>query len=468
MRDWLGNTIVGANIIRPFYDTILSDMDFGKEVIRNGIWYRGNCSELASFYGQMDDYVGNGSFWSQGGANPKIRKIHSGLPALIVDTLADLTVGDFLGVKVCSQGDGRTDWEDIADGNDFNKLLSKAVRQVLALGDGAFKISFDGEVSPHPIIEFFGGDRVRFNYRRGRVYEVVFLSDFEGQARNDKLVLEEIYSNKGIRYRLVNGKGEEVIGEKPADVEHNLGINLAVPLIFDDNPKFEGRGKSIFDSKIGAFDAIDEIISQWVDALRDGRVQKYIPAQMLPRNPHNGKLQAMNAFESRFVQTEMDLAEGADNSIKVVQPHIDTEAFEASYANFLNIALQGILSPSTLGIDLKRSDNAMAQREKEKATLYTRGKIIGGLRVALAQLTRVVMALNDALYANVPVDYEVQAEFGEYAAPSFDSQIESVGKGVQLGIISVETALEQLYGDTWTTQQKNDEIRRLCQKNGGN
>ncbi|MDR2167529.1 MAG: phage portal protein [Clostridiales bacterium] len=459
VRDWLEIVPVDGRGV-----SVLSDADFEKEIFRNKLWYRGNAAELAGFYGGQDDLIGNRSFWAEGGRNLRIRKIHSGLPALIVDVLSDIALGDFLGVRVQQDGEGvpafagMTMWDRIAEENGFTRLLAKAVRTTLALGDGAFKISFDGEMSEYPIVEYFGGDRVRFNYSRGRVDEIVFIQNLED------MTLEEIYHRGGIKYRLTNAKGEEIAGERPPDIEHNLGIMLAVPLIFDENPKFEGRGKSIFDGKIGAFDALDEVISQWVDALRDGRVQKYIPLGLLPRNPNNGQVQGLSSFESRFIQTEMDLAEGADNSVKIIQPQIDTDALADSYAGFLNLALQGILAPATLGLDLKRNDNAAAQREKEKATLYTRGKIIDGLRSCICKLVSVTLAAYDALHGRAAGDYQVQVEFGDYAAPDFGSQIEIVGRGVAAGIISHKTAVDQLYGDTWTQEMKDEEVARLCAK----
>jgi len=241
-------------------------------------------------------------------------------------------------------------------------------------------------------------------------------------------------------------------------------MNLAVPLIFDENPKHEGRGKSIFDGKIGAFDALDEVLSQWVDALRDGRAQKYIPIGLLPRDPRNGRVMGLSAFQSRFITTEMDMAEGADNSIKVVQPHIDTAAMAESAQYFIQLALQGVLAPATLGMDLKRRDNAEAQREKEKATLYTRGKVIGVLREVVAQVAVACVTAYDAYYGNEKVEYEATVEFGEYAAPDFGSQVETVGKGVQMGVISVENAVEQLYGGSWSEEMKREEVERLCGK----
>ena len=445
VRNWLEIVPVGGF----GGGSVLSDADFEREIFRNKIWYRGVCSELAGFYGAGDDLLGNRSFWAEGGRNHKIRKMHSGLPALMVDVLADITMGDFLGIKIGSSDDKALLWQEIGDENKFGGLLARAVRQALALGDGAFRVSFDTEITNKPIIEFFGGDKLRFNYHRGRIKEVVFLHDG----------FEEIYCKNAIRY--VALKDDINI---PQDICHGLGVMLAVPLIFDENPRFEGRGKSVFDGKTHAFDALDEILSQWVDALRDGRVQKYIPSQMLPRDPRTGEIRGLSGFESRFVQTQLDLSEGADNSVKVVQPNIDTEALEASYLGFLGLALQGVLAPATLGIDLKRSigDNATAQREREKATLYTRGRIIDAMREVLPILVKTVLDAYYCMYGlEVHDDYSVSVEFGEYSAPDFGSQIEAIGKGVSAGIISLKTAVEQLYGDTWSERQKAEEVALL-------
>lgn len=43
---------------------------------------------------------------------------------------------------------------------------------------------------------------------------------------------------------------------------------------------------------------------------------------------------------------------------------------------------------------------------------------------------------------------EVNLPFGEYANPSFESQVETVGKAKQSGIMSIERCVEELYGDS--------------------
>ena len=43
------------------------------------------------------------------------------------------------------------------------------------------------------------------------------------------------------------------------------------------------------------------------------------------------------------------------------QPSIPHDSYLASYVTALDLCLQGVISPSTLGIDVKKLDNAEAQ-----------------------------------------------------------------------------------------------------------
>ena len=78
--------------------------------------------------------------------------------------------------------------------------------------------------------------------------------------------------------------------------------------------------------------------------------------------------------------------------VQTDQPDIPHESYLASYITALDLCLQGIISPSTLGIDTKKLDNAEAQREKEKTTLYTRNAIVEALQETLPEV--VSAALN--------------------------------------------------------------------------
>ena len=160
-------------------------------------------------------------------------------------------------------------------------------------------------------------------------------------------------------------------------------------------------------------DGLDETISQWMDAIRMGRIKRYIPQNLIPRDEETGELLPANPFDNDFIAIGDDMGENASHQVEISQPQISYEAYVNSYANFLDMALQGIISPSTLGIDLKKTDNAESQREKEKVTLHVRGKIVDALNSALPELFKTILQCDDIMNGNNPGEYEVSVKFGE-------------------------------------------------------
>lgn len=452
--------------------TIQEPYSHAANVLRNRLWYRGDPSELDQFYKQAAaDSVGKSRFWA---AVPSeglgIRKIHSGLPVMIADRLADIVTADLDTVQL--QNQGTTDlWAAIAEDNGFEELLGGAIVETLTAGDGAFKLTVDTEVSDYPLIEYYSGDLVDYRRQRGRLHEVLFYTDYRHKDKDYRL--EETYGKGYITYRLLDAYGKEVSLDtvpetaKLSNTTYAGDWIMAVPLLIFKSSKWPGRGKSLFDSKGDNFDALDEVVSQWVDAIRAGRVQKYIPEDLIPRNPETGTLLRPNPFDNQFIRVGSVMAEDAKGQIDMVQPQIMYEAFVASYASTLDMCLQGIISPSTLGIDLKKTDNAEAQREKEKATLYTRGKIVDRLNQVIPQLVDTALKVYDTLHGRMAGVYEASVSFGEYASPDFGSIVETVGKARTFGIMSLERAVEELYGDSWTEQEKKEEVARLKAEQAG-
>ena len=450
--------------------TIQEAYTYETNVIRNKLWYRGEPYELDQFFKNISsDPVNKARFWSAVPSEDlSIRKIHSGLPAMIADKLSDIVVADLDSIEVTGEKDN-TLWEEIRKDNKFDDMLGDIIATTLVSGDGAFKLSIDTEISKYPIIEFFDGDKVEYITQRGRLKEIKFYTFYTKNNRQYKL--SETYGKGYINYNLSDSNGNEVSlntldeTKELADVTYKGDFIMAVPLMFFKSPKFEGRGKSIFDNKSDVFDALDEVISQWIDAIRDGRVQKYIPEDLVPKDI-NGNLMKPNPFDNRFLKVGSSLAEDAKNEIDMKQANINYEAYVESYSNAIDMCLQGIISPSTLGIDLKKTDNAEAQREKEKTTLYTRGKMVDILTEVIPGLVNIILKTNDVLNKKNTGEYEVSIVFGEYASPSFDSVVETVGKAKTYGVMSIEQCIEEMYGDTWTDEEKEEEIQRIKEQNG--
>lgn len=461
---------------------IQETLDFHGNAIKNRIWYRGDAGELSQMYGQIP--TARQTFWgAKSSPGMEINKRHTGIPALTVDTLANVVLTGLNDLEFKSKADEDV-WNAMDKEDSVKKIIGTAIRDALVIGDGAFKITFDKEISDYPIIEFYSGDKVEFNRNRGRLVETVFKTVYEYKSK--EYILHEYYGNGYIKYKLIHQDKEVPLDGIPqtrylsnvafsgyeenedGTVKTKGQYSLAVPVMFFKSNKWEGRGQSIFDKKIDAYDSLDEAWSQWMDALRAGRSKEYIPECLIPKNPNTGEIMKPNAFDNRFIATESDMHEGGKNEISLKQPAIPHESYMATYITALDLALQGIISPSTLGIDVKKLDNADAQREKEKATLYSRDAIVDALTEDIKALAvSSIMAYREftsPVTGNNPV--EVEVSFAEYANPSFESQIETVGKGKQQGIMSIEACVEELYGDTKDDEWKEEEIARLKTEQG--
>ena len=242
---------------------------------------------------------------------------------------------------------------------------------------------------------------------------------------------------------------------------------LAVPIRVYESTKYEGRGGSIYDGKLDSFDAFDEVWSQWMDALRAGRAKTYIPESLVPKDPRTGQALQPNSFDCRYFASDNDMSEKAENKVQTDQPTIPHDSYLASYITALDLCLQGIISPSTLGIDTKKLDNAEAQREKEKTTLYTRNAIVEAMQETLPNVVSAAVNAYNILIGQQVEDVKVDIPFGEYANPSFESQVETLAKARPgVALMSVEAQVEELYGDSRNDEWKRKEIARLKAEQG--
>lgn len=453
------------------------------QVLMNRIWYRGDPAELKQFYESLGHAYGNDSrFWAVVPlAGQTIRKIHTGLPSLIIDMLNDITNDDCLGVRFWDDLDERrqsalqTVWDDIAKDNNFISVQKEATRIALAEGDAAFKISIDAEVSEYPIIEVYPPDQFEPIYRRGRLFEIDFYTFYEHENATYKLV--EKYGKgyiQAVLYKLDNDREIEIdLNSIPQtesmqpEVLFNGDFIMGAHLRINKSAKFPNRGKALLETKYDIFDALDEVVSQWLDAVRLGRVTKFIPDELIPRDNDGNKL-LPNPIINQFLTmgtSSIVSEEGTQKGPVVTQPDIKADQYLASYIQFLDMALQGVISPSTLGIDVKKLDNAEAQREKEKTTLYTRNKIITALEKVIPRLAENVMKTYDNMLGRTPGEYKATIEFGEYANPSFEAMVETLGKAVSYRIMSIKKAVDELYGDNMTEEEKEAEVQRIKEEN---
>lgn len=429
------------------------------------LWYHGDGEELNEFYTQLNDHTQR--FWgSVPTAGREIRKIHTGLPKEIIDTLSNMIVADLNNVDFPAE-DGQAGelWNRIASENQFRQLVNRALTGCMVVGDGAFKLSFDPEISPEglPILEWWDGDRVEFVLKRGRLRELIFRS-----AYPRGYTLLERYGFGYVHYELLRGDTPVGLDTLEAtagltDVAFDSGLMMAVPMLIKHSDRCESRGQSFFDGKTDAFDALDECFSQWVHAMRASRPKEYIPTSMIPRNDR-GELMRPNAFDNQFIRTEAPMTEGAEPKIVLDQAAFYADQYNATYVTALDLALQGLISPSTLGIDTKKLDNAEAQREKEKTTLYTRQMVITAMTDTLTRLVDTCLRAYAVQHGQAPGHTDISVSWGEYANPSFEAVVETLSNPNTP--MSIRAKVDELWGDTKDDDWKAAEVERIRQEQG--
>ena len=465
IRSWLN--VMPAN---PYSVQINEIMDFELNAIRNRIWYRGDSNELEQMYQQSPEYADRYKFWaSRCSPGMEMRKIHTGLPGLIVRILTAIVLADMNDFEFKTAAQEQL-WKEIEKENKFRKALEKSLKEVLYIGDGAYKVTIDTALSQYPILEWYPGERIEIIKERGRLKEVVFKTPYT--VRSQQYILYEHYGYGYICNELY--RGDTQVEMSAIDATRNLKDTvfdkttiLAVPLQVYESTKYEGRGGSIFDGKLDSFDAFDEAWSQWMDALRAGRAKTYIPECLVPHDPVTGQILKPNPFDCRYFASDNDMSEKAENKVNTDQPSIPHDSYLASYCTALDLCLQGVISPSTLGIDVKKLDNAEAQREKEKATLYTRNAIIEALQETLPDVVAVCINAYHILLNQPIEEVEVEIPFGEYANPSFESQVETLSKARPgASIMSIEAQVEEMWGDSKDEDWKAEEVKRLKAEQG--
>lgn len=468
---WLGIVPATSQLNITVKENITKELS----VLKNKLWYRGDPVELEQFFKQVAEMsadvtssIPKTKFWAASADMDLIRKMHSGLPRMIADKLAAIVVNDMNEPDIDTAT--KTRWDEFCRDTEFDELLKGAVVQALTEGDGAFKVCVDSTLSKLPLLEFYSGNDVEFTYKRGKLLEILFYTDYWLKAKHMKLV--EHYGKGYVKYELLDDNGamcDLTSLEETAtlsDITFTGDYIMGVPLKFYKSAKWQNRGDSLFEGKDDMFDAFDECVSTWMDALRAGRVKQYIPETLIPRNEDNGAMMKPNVFNPYYA-VGASLQEDSVNEIQVKQGDVKFDGLVATYCTFLDGCLQGIISPSTLGIDVKKLDNADSQREKEKTTMYTRDTLIGVLAKALPKVLEVVLKTWDNMLGSAPAEkYEGTFEWGQYANPSFEAMIETIAKAKVGGIMSTEQCVEELYGDTMDEEDKALEVTRIKAENG--
>ena len=466
------------------------------------VWYEGDSDELLNFYTVQTNINYNyepwynrnkrGYFWSISSTENDIKRTHSGQPRNIVDTLVSI-IGKpeiHAGTKENPIQNSDSTLRSVLEDNEFwDTYMFEQMPMTLVEGWGCYKIDWNKDISDYPIIKYYRAKDVEFIYQDKRLVGIIF-KDFytDGKFRN-YLITETRAVKKGNLYihkevfKLSGDDIQPMPEDEVARVEELKDIDLdpvkidnfkkflAVPCIFyKDVVNNDGYGRSIFTGKVDQFDDLDQCLSQSSNTVRRSTPVEYFNTDFLERDPVTKLPKMPHVYDRKYTSfiggRTVDGTTNTTAPVQVTQPQLQFNEYSVEAQNILLQIISGIMSPATLGIDVAKKDNADAQREKEKITIFTRNVLIQAetriLKSLFNQVLVAVQMMNSG--ESTCLDYSISVKFSEVADDSFENKLQKLGEAYVKGTISTDMYLEKLYGESLSESEFEREKKYLKDK----
>lgn len=467
--------------------------DIENKLHEYNVWYTGDAEEILNYYSraQVLDfnydpiYTRNKKsyFWAVSATEQDIKRTHSGQPRNIVDTLVNIVGVPRIGVGTpngeLKEIDKRL--QKILKDNHFSRMLTQQARPMTFVeGWGAWKINWDKSICDTPILLYYRANAVDFVYKSGRLIGIIYKDYFQDDKKRDYVLFEirrqengNLYIEKEL-FRM--NPATDIITSVPLkslpqlrDVNEKLVITnfrsfLGYPCIIYEDSNGDTYGRSIFTGKIDMFDDLDQCLSQSANTVRRSTTLEYFDTMYLEKDEKTGIPRMPHSFDRKYIQFKGSRNGDGTNAgagpVTVTQPQLNFEQYSTEATNILLQIISGIMSPATLGIDIAKKDNAEAQREKEKITIFTRNTVMEEEGETLRKIANDLLCADEFMRKDKITcsEYDVYVQYDEFADASFENKLEAVLGGWREGLISDDTAIEYLYGKTWPEDKKKKEI----------
>lgn len=490
---------------KDFMDNKFSEVRKNKAMLLY-TWYLGDSDMLTEAYLNADVKVFSTNrsetrnsktyFWSLASLEADIKRTHSGIPKVIGKTLINIL--DYPGFKVMTdkvneetkviesiEDESNTErLNAIFEDNDMETLVKQQQEPMTwVMGDGVFVPYMDQSISDYPIIEFIDARNCAYEVVAGRITKV-YIRKYFHEANTGYMLLEErgttMHEGEKVAYissklfTLSNDKDRKISAEvslktiketesiEPFIIIKGIDEMLAAPIVYDYEPITQ-RGTSMFNEKMDLFDDLDQVLSQGANAVRLSTPVETIDESMLD-STNDGKLIVPKRFDRRYLTVRgKGVNSVGENGCGITSnvPQIDFAKYSNEALSILNNIITGLISPSTIGADVSKKDNAEAQREKEKQTMFTRAALIKLQTLAFKKLGNLVLKMDDIAHNRKPNDYEIVVDYEEYGNPTFEAKLQALYPAFVAGGLSARKYVDELWGDSLTEDEKEKEIEYL-------
>jgi A118 family predicted phage portal protein len=300
---------------------------------------------------------------------------------------------------------------------------------------------------------------------------------------NDDIEIHEIYRKVNIdqteimykKYKYRDGKQVEIDFEPNEREEYqDMVINVPLPAVLKNNTstntQFKGApyGVSDYTNSQSIFNALDEVLSQMMTAIRFARPKRFISEDLLQNTPTGRKAQ-FNDFETDYEIVQSD-PDNTTEAYKQFDTSIDVEVYKQAFVTLLQQGLNNAgLSPTSVGLTGLEAIAASAdsQREREKTTLRTREMKLKLWREALNELFVKLLQFDDVINKGQPAgEYEISISFNDYSIPSMEQRIDTATKALNGGLVDVKHAVDMLFLDALTDEEKAIMVQSIKIENG--
>lgn len=465
------------------------------------VWYQGDSDELLNFYTVQTNidyhyepmYSRNkrGYFWSISSTENDIKRTHSGQPRNVVDTMTAL-----VGIPEYYAGDKNNPIQEashnlttVLDENEFWDMYTfEQMPMTMVEGWGCYKIDWDLDESDYPIIKYYRAKDVEYVYRNRKISAIIFKDYYTDGKFKNYLITEtravlhgNLYIYKEV-FKLNDEDIEPLDESEVAKIEGLADMDFE-PVVIEKFRKFlaqpccfykdvvnnDGYGRSIYTGKVDLFDDLDQCLSQSSNTVRRSTAIEYFNTDFLERDTKTNLPKMPHSYDRKYTSFQGGkTADGAQNStqpVQVTQPQLQFTEYSVEAQNILLQIISGIMSPATLGMDVAKKDNADAQREKEKITIFTRNVLIKAeTRILKGLFNQILCALEMMNSTNGIItctDYSISVKFSEFADDSYENKLKNLGEAYTKGVISTDMYLDKLYGDTLNSSDRAREKKYL-------
>lgn len=467
--------------------------DIENKLHEYNVWYGGDSEEILNYYSraQVIDfnydpiYTRNKKsyFWAVSATEQDIKRTHSGQPRNIVDTLVNIVGVPKITVGTANDvlSEINKKLQKILRDNHFSRLITQEARPLTFVeGWGAWKINWDTTFSDTPFLLYYRANAVDFVYKSNRLVAIIYKDYFQDDKKHNYVLFEIRRQEKGNLYiekeLFRMNPATDIITSVPLkslpqlkDVEPKIVVTnyrgfLGYPCIIYEDSKGDTYGRSIFTGKIDMFDDLDQCLSQSSNTVRRSTTVEYFDTMYLEKDDKTGLPRMPHSFDRKYVSFKGsrsgDGMTAANGPVTVTQPQINFEQYSTEATNILLEIISGIMSPATLGIDIAKKDNAEAQREKEKVTVFTRNTVMAEEGETLRRIANDLLCAEEFMRSDkiTCTEYDINVQYDEFADASFENKLETVLAGWREGLVSDENAIEYLYGNSWSDEKKKKEI----------